>query len=84
MSLPVTNHRVTAFVRALMRSSGCRFWWTLALIMMLSLTAGAGLALLLPTLETAGLDLNDQGQVRLIIWRGCSGVLLRRWGPSRV
>ncbi len=64
---------MTAFVRALMRSARWRFWWTLALIVMLPLTEGAGLALLLPTLETAGLDLRDQGQaghLARLIWRG--------------
>jgi ATP-binding cassette subfamily C protein len=64
---------MTGFVRALMRSAGWRFWWTLALIVMLPLTEGAGLALLLPTLETAGLDLRNQGQaghLARLIWRG--------------
>ena len=42
------NHRVVTFVRALMRSAGWRFWGTLALIVLLSLTEGAGIALLLP------------------------------------
>ena len=74
---PVTNHRMTAFVRALMRSARWRFWWTLGLIVMLPLTEGAGLALLLPTLETAGLDLHHQGQAdRLarLVWRGFAAV----------
>ncbi|HEX3409481.1 MAG TPA: ABC transporter transmembrane domain-containing protein, partial [Candidatus Binataceae bacterium] len=67
------NSRMTVFVRALMRSAGWRFWWTLALIVMLPLTEGAGLALLLPTLETAGLDLQNQGQaghLARLVWRG--------------
>lgn len=68
---------MTAFVRALMRSARGRFWWTLALIVMLPLTEGAGLALLLPTLETAGLDLHNQGQAGHLanfIWRGFGAV----------
>jgi ATP-binding cassette, subfamily C, bacterial len=68
---------MTTFVRALMRSAGARFWWTLALIVMLPLTEGAGLALLLPTLETAGLDLQNQGQaghLARVIWRGFAAV----------
>lgn len=68
---------MTAFVRALMRSARWRFWWTLALIVMLPLTEGAGLALLLPTLETAGLDLRNQGQagqLARLIWRGFAAV----------
>jgi len=68
---------MTAFVRALMRSARGRFWWTLALIVMLPLTEGAGLALLLPTLETAGLDLHNQGQAGHLanfIWRGFAAV----------
>jgi len=68
---------MTAFVCALMRSARGRFWWTLALIVMLPLTEGAGLALLLPTLETAGLDLHNQGQAGHLanfIWRGFAAV----------
>jgi ATP-binding cassette subfamily C protein len=71
------NHRVVTFVRALMRSAGWRFWWTLALIVLLSLTEGAGIALLLPTLETAGLDLQNQGQAgrfTRLVWRGFAAV----------
>jgi ATP-binding cassette subfamily C protein len=67
------NHRMIVFVRALMRSAGWRFWWTLTLIVLLPLTEGAGLALLLPTLETAGLDLHNQGQaghLARLVWRG--------------
>jgi len=66
------NQRVMAFVRALMRSARWRFWWTLVLIVLLPLTEGAGLALLLPTLETAGLDLHNQGQaghLARLVWR---------------
>ena len=68
---------MTAFVRELIRSAGWRFWWTLALIVMLPLTEGVGLALLLPTLETAGLDLQNQGQaghLARLIWRGFAAV----------
>jgi ATP-binding cassette subfamily C protein len=71
------NHRVVTFVRALMRSAGWRFWGTLALIVLLSLTEGAGIALLLPTLETAGLDLQNQGQAgrfTRLVWRGFAAV----------
>jgi len=71
------NHRVMAFVRALMRSAGWRFWWTLALIVLLPLTEGVGLALLLPTLEAAGLDLHNQGQaghLARLVWRGFAAV----------
>src|SRR5580698_4669748 len=73
----MTHHRMAVFVRALMRSAGWRFWWTLGLIVMLPLTESAGLALLLPTLETAGLDLHNQGQAdRLarLIWRGFAAI----------
>ena len=66
-----------AFARALMRSARWRFWWTIALIVLLPLTEGAGLALLLPTLETAGLDLRGQGQaghLASLIWRGFAAV----------
>ena len=68
---------MTTFVRALMRSARWRFWWTIALIVMLPLTEGAGLALLLPTLETAGLDLHNQGQaghLARLIWSGFAAV----------
>ena len=71
------TQRITIFVRALMRSAGWRFWWTLALIVLLPLTEGAGLALLLPTLETAGLDLQNQGQaghLARLVWRGFAAV----------
>jgi ATP-binding cassette, subfamily C, bacterial len=74
---PQTHNRMAAFVHALMRSARWRFWWTLGLIVMLPLTEGAGLALLLPTLQTAGLDLHNQGQAdRLarLIWRGFAAV----------
>ncbi len=71
------NHRVIEFARALIRSAGGRFWWTLTLIVLLPLTEGAGFALLLPTLQTAGLDLRDQGQAdRLagLVWRAFAAV----------
>ena len=66
------NYRTLAFGRALMRSTGPRFWWTIALIVLLPLTEGAGLALLLPTLETAGLGLRNQGEANHLaglVWR---------------
>ena len=66
------NYRTIAFGRALKRSTGPRFWWTITLIVLLPLTEGAGLALLLPTLETAGLDLRNQGQANHLaglVWR---------------
>lgn len=71
------NSRVPVFVRALIKSAGWRFWWMLVLIVLLPLTEGAGLALLLPTLETAGLDLRNQGQaghLAAIVWRGFAAV----------
>ncbi len=71
------NHRAMAFAHALMRSAGWRFWWTLALILLLTLTEGVGLALLLPTLETAGLDLHNQGQaghLAGLVWRGPAAI----------
>jgi ATP-binding cassette subfamily C protein len=71
------NHRAMAFAHALMRSAGWRFWWTLVLILLLTLTEGVGLALLLPTLETAGLDLHNQGQaghLAGLVWRGLAAI----------
>jgi ATP-binding cassette subfamily C protein len=71
------NHRVIVFARALVKSAGGRFWWTLALVVLLPLTEGAGFALLLPTLETAGLDLHNQGQadhLAEIVWRGFAAI----------
>jgi ATP-binding cassette subfamily C protein len=50
-----------AFLRDLRDTSGRRLWYTLALSILCSLTEGAGLALIIPTLAVAGLNLGSQG-----------------------
>ncbi|MGA2411063.1 MAG: ABC transporter ATP-binding protein [Candidatus Binataceae bacterium] len=55
------KHTLGAFLRDLKHVTGSRLWWTLALSMTCSLSEGAGLALLLPTLAVAGFSLDHQG-----------------------
>lgn len=50
-----------AFLRDLREASGHRLWSTLALSILCSLTEGAGLALIIPTLAVAGFNLGSQG-----------------------
>lgn len=50
------------FARALARSQGWRLWRTLALMLAVPMVEGIGLALMLPTLQAAGMDLHGQGR----------------------
>jgi ATP-binding cassette subfamily C protein len=51
-----------ALVRTMLQVARWRLGWTIALIMLLSLTEGVGVALLFPTLEAAGFSLENQGK----------------------
>ena len=51
-----------AFLRDLRDASGRRLWWTLSLSILCSLSEGAGLALIIPTLAAAGFNLGPQGR----------------------
>jgi ATP-binding cassette subfamily C protein len=50
-----------AFLRDLREASGRRLWSTLALSILCSLSEGAGLALIIPTLAVAGFNFGSQG-----------------------
>lgn len=54
---------LAALVRTIARVAPWRFAWTIALITLFSLTEGAGVAMLFPTLQLAGYDLESQGKV---------------------
>jgi ATP-binding cassette, subfamily C, bacterial len=65
------------FARELAHSAGWRLWWAIALIVLMPLTEGAGVALLLPTLQAAGLNLSGQGQAgrfAALIWGGFAAI----------
>jgi len=51
-----------ALVRTMVQVARWRLGWTIALIMLFSLTEGVGVALLFPTLEAAGFSLENQGK----------------------
>jgi ATP-binding cassette subfamily C protein len=51
-----------ALVRTMVEVARWRLGWTIALIMLFSLTEGVGVALLFPTLEAAGFSLENQGK----------------------
>jgi len=52
---------LSAFLHDLKHVAGRRLWWTLALSTLCSISEGAGLALILPTLAVAGFSLGNQG-----------------------
>jgi ATP-binding cassette, subfamily C, bacterial len=51
-----------ALIGTMMNEARWRLGWTLGLIVLYSLTEGFGVALLLPTLEVAGFNLENQGR----------------------
>ncbi len=74
------NDSALDFARALIRSRRWRLGPAIALMLAVPLTEGIGLALLLPTLQAAGMDLRGQGRADRLAraaWRTLGAVGLR-------
>jgi hypothetical protein len=59
---PCTNSSIAALVTTMVQVAPWRIVWTVALITLSSLSEGVGVALLFPTLEACGVNLESQGK----------------------